>query len=434
MWLPDLADPAWVRRVLSQESERLGFGDGPCEVALLDVRLSHPHRPESRLCHGWATYVVTPRGAPPVQLYLKGFTDVRDSPAAPQEHRGDRGPGHAHHLHEHGLVVWRFPDDPGLPTLRHLAGPTVAPSLLPSAVTEVLPSGADGAQATVVRYQPEASATLRVSSAGHPEPAVFAKHLAGGAVAQVAARHRALWELSRSATALRVTEPLAADPLRNVLWTREVPGGPLVEMVATAALPDEAPAIGRLLAVLHLSGAGPAETVDVDLLVAELRKKAAKISAAHPDVARLTTDLVSVAAENRSAMQQPRRCALHGDLHLDQLVSSPDGPVLVDLDSMLSGPPEFDLAELLVDLALRRLPPPVTRAVADRLLSSYTAAADATVDPALLELCAAAEFVNRCYRHLRRHTAGWQRALEVDLARRDDVFALLTGGPALRSR
>ena len=70
---------------------------------------------------------------------------------------------------------------------------------------------------------------------------------------------------------------------------------------------------------------------------------------------------------------------LHGDFHLDQLVGSATGPVLVDLDSMVLGPREVDLAEFLVDLALRDLPDDVTRDVAAGMLSSYAAAAGSPI-------------------------------------------------------
>jgi aminoglycoside phosphotransferase (APT) family kinase protein len=118
-------------------------------------------------------------------------------------------------------------------------------------------------------------------------------------------------------------------------------------------------------------------------------------------------------------------CTLHGDFHLAQLVSSARGPVLVDLDSMMHGPPEVDLAEFLVELALRGLPESVTQEVARGLLSSYSSASGIEIDAALLETCADIEFLNRCYRHLRRHSPGWQSALETALGRHAEMRSLL---------
>jgi hypothetical protein len=58
-------------------------------------------------------------------------------------------------------------------------------------------------------------------------------------------------------------------------------------------------------------------------------------------------------------------------------------------------------------------------------LSSYAAATGTEVDAALLEICADAEFLNRCYRHLRRHSPGWQSALETELGRHAEMRSLL---------
>ena len=156
-----------------------------------------------------------------------------------------------------------------------------------------------------------------------------------------------------------------------------------------------------------------------------MRKKSGKLTHAHPAVEPIVSDLLAAATRRRSDVARERVCTLHGDFHLDQLVASADGPVLVDLDTMVHGPPEVDLAEFLVDLALRALPEGVAEEVADQLLSSYVAATGTGVDAALLAVCADAEFVNRCYRHLRRHTPGWQQELEAELSRHGDVARLL---------
>ena len=72
MWLPHLADVAWMTQVLSRHAAALGLPGSVTAVQLLDARLTHPHRPESPRCRGWATYLVTLRDAAPVQLYVKG--------------------------------------------------------------------------------------------------------------------------------------------------------------------------------------------------------------------------------------------------------------------------------------------------------------------------------------------------------------------------
>jgi streptomycin 6-kinase len=139
------------------------------------------------------------------------------------------------------------------------------------------------------------------------------------------------------------------------------------------------------------------------------------------------SELVGTATSRRDEVTEERERTLHGDFHLDQLVDSPRGPVLVDLDSMLRGAPEIDLAEFLVDLALRDLPAHVVDDVGRSMLASYAQASGSDVDPALLAICADAEFVNRCYRKLRHHAPGWSAELEAELGRHEAVRALLKG-------
>lgn len=426
MWLPNLADVAWMTDVLSRHGGTLGLPGDVAAVELLDARLTHPFGPGSPRCRGWATYLVTSTGSDPVRLYVKGFPAGGASQAAWQQDRVTRGAGRSAYLHELDLVVWRFPEDPRLPTLPALVTPRLAARIMPPAVRDLLGSSpGDGLRTTVVRYQPEVSATLRLEVDRDGAPAVFAKHLADGTVADIAARHQALWSTSDPPPELRIAEPLAADPVRGVLWTRGVSGHPLAEAVDPDQLPDATASLGALLAALHASSVHVTEDVVVDDLLAEAHSKAAKLARAHPVIASVVTDLVAATTRRRGDAVHERVCTLHGDFHLAQLVSSARGPVLVDLDSMMQGPPEVDLAEFLVELALRGLPESVTQEVARGLLSSYSSASGIEIDAALLETCADIEFLNRCYRHLRRHSPGWQSALETALGRHAEMRSLL---------
>jgi hypothetical protein len=426
MWLPNLADVAWMTHQLPRHLAALGLPGPVATVELLDARLTHPHRPESPRCRGWATYLVTPGDGPPVQLYVKGYPDRAASEAAWRQDRLNRPEARSTHLPDLDLVVWRFPDDPRLPALPTLVAPRAAAGVLPPAVRDVLGMGpGDEPRITVVRYQPEASVTLRLEARVDGARAVFAKHLAEGDVAGIGARHQALWSLSDPRHGLRIAEPLATDPTRGVLWTRGVAGRPLTDSVVADRLPTATAPLGAMLAALHATPVSTTEAVGVDHLLAEARKKADKLIRAHPPVAAMVAGLVARATRRRGDVLRDRVTTLHGDFHLDQLVSSEHGPVLVDLDAMVHGPPELDLAEFLVDLALRDLPEIVTHEVARGLLSSYAAASGSRVDAALLDVCADAEFLNRCYRHLRRHSPGWQSALEAELGRHAAVASLL---------
>lgn len=415
MFLPHLADAVWATGLVARHAGNLAILGAIGTVRLLDARLTHPHRPSSPAARGWATYAVA-TAERPVQLYVKGFPDAATAEAAAGEDP------RATWLRGEDVVVWRFPDDPRLRTLPTLVDPRGVGEAMPDPVRAVV--GEAGVRPTVVRYQPEASATLRLDSGRSPATTVFAKNLADRPVAELATMHQALWSHAAASQHLRVAEPLAVDVDGSVLWTRGVPGPPLTSAVPPSRLPDVARSIGALLAELHASPVDVPERLTADDLLVEVRKKADKLARAHPPVEQRLSDLVAATRSRRAEVHGERQRPLHGDFHLDQLVASPSGPVLVDLDSMVTGAPELDLAEFLVDLALRGLPEPVVRDVGRTLLRSYVETSGSDVDAALLAICADAEFVNRCYRKLRHHAPGWEADLERELGRHDAVRAV----------
>jgi aminoglycoside phosphotransferase (APT) family kinase protein len=61
------------------------------------------------------------------------------------------------------------------------------------------------------------------------------------------------------------------------------------------------------------------------------------------------SDRRAALAEQLAALEYPLPPAVvHGDAHLGNLIPGPDGPVLCDFDSTSFGPPEWDLAPVLV--------------------------------------------------------------------------------------
>lgn len=433
MWLPAVADTEWMTEVFSRNAVLLGLMDGVSSARMLDARLSHPHEPESRLCSGWATYELTTgetTSTVPILLYVKAFP-AGASTAAWQQHCAAVPYTAARHLPTLDLIVWQFPEDPGLPALPALVDPVVAVRHLPPVLGTALAGsgfGPGGLGVEVVRYQPETNATLRYDvdlGAASDAPGVFAKHLAGGDVAATARRHCELWSLTARTPGLRIAAPLAADLQRGVLWTRALAGQPMVSALQPERLRAAAYDVALVLASLHDCGVVVAEQVCVEDALTEARKKSDKLAWAHPPIARLVCELATAAQVWRAGVHIKTDRTLHGDFHVGQLIDEPDGAYLVDLDSMVRGPAEMDLAEFVVDLSLRDVPEPVVKEIVPLLLDEYESHAGRSLDPALLRTFADAEFVNRCYRHLRRHAPGWSTALEHDLAQHDKLASLL---------
>lgn len=405
----DLASPDGVAAVVRRHHRVLGLPEAPATVELLDVRIRNPQLPDSPRCRGWATVrVPSPPGGP-------GRDDL-----VLLLHAGDELPAGGTTLPGLPLRVWSFPHDPGLPALVPMTDLQRAEGLLPGGlarehVTEV----------RVVRWQPGVSASLRcalVGPAGHS--AVYAKVLAHGALLTVDDVQR--WLHAQSSEDLRVPEPLGADPVGGVLWSAEVDGCSLLDILRCGdptAVDRTAWRTGRCLAALHASAAVPrlrhVEPADV---VAEAAKKAAKVARAQPQHDHAVRRLAGVVAEglDRTSVAPG---LLHGDCHVGQLLVTREGPVLLDLDEMVTGDPAVDLAELAVDLVLRDLPTGTVRRFLTLAGSSYGAAGGVPPMAGVLRGYAAAELLNRCYRHLRRPMPGWQVDLAVALAGASDVLA-----------
>ena len=450
MWIPDLADADRMADLLAPHAATLGLPGGIGACRLVDARLSNPHLPGTARCHGWATYVLEParrhgpgaageavdaggagagagRGegdartwfleAHPPGLGRRVWAGSTASGPASGPAAGPATP--ARFLPDLDVVAWPFPTDPALPLLSELVDPRRAVRHVPGVTPPVTAVRA-------VRYQPRTSAVLRVELADGG--AVFAKLVDPALVdvAAVARTHRALWARSAPGGRLRVAEPLGDDPTAGLLWTRAVEGPGVAAGLDAGTAARLADDVAALTAALHATAVGRGEPVDLRGVAGEARKKVAKMAVAHPAAAeRLATllDRGPTLASHRAAA-----VTVHGDLHVDQLVAGPDGLVLLDLDSVTTGPPELDLAELVVDLVLREPPAGVVDRFVPRLLAAYQDHAGArapALDRALLAALADAEFVNRCYRHLRRHLPGWAADLERELDRHTRLTGLL---------
>ncbi len=430
MWVPGLADTEWVATVLRTHHRELGLPAPPARVELLDVRISNPHTPTSARCHGWATVRVDehddPGSGAAVVLLLQGWTESVTSTAP----GGRQVPGLP-------LLVWRFPADPGLPALRELVDPDALRQRVPYQRAGLDPDLAYDLEARCVRWQPGASATVSVRvdhRASSTE--LFAKALAGGGAGAIDdAQH---WLHETAPRPLRVAEPLGTDEAGAVLWTRAVAGPPLLDRLRTGSpgqVTQAASSVGAAVAAVHASGLRPGRTTTWAAVAAEAEKKAAKVRRAQPglDTAVAAVAAVATAARDPHPGGERRARPLHGDFHVQQFLDPPSGPVLLDLDEMSCGDPEADLAEFAVDVCLQDLPAETVRRVLVTLCTAY-AATGLAVDAGLMRSYAAAEFLNRCYRHLRRPVTGWQQELGRELDRFPVVLAAVDAatstGPA----
>ena len=420
MFVPDIADEGRMTEVISLHAARLGFAGRVGQCQLLDAQIRHSHRPSSTRCRGWATYAVSAGDgpAPDVLLYIRGLPDGASGKEWADLVAAGRARGAAH-LQEHDLIVWMFPADPALPALAELVDPASVVEHLPRQRVVALDGrhvAPEDVAVDVIRYQPETSATLRcvITGGQEQEPVTLYAKVLETDPAPIGEVHERLWARAAEVPALRIPRPLGTDPDLHAVWTLGVPGPSLGSSVEPGTLSSTARDVAGIVAALHACGVNVARRASWTDCLTEGRKKAAKLGEALPGCGAVVN---AIAPADLPLGHGAPSAIVHGDLHLDQFVDAPGGPVLVDLDSVATGVAELDLAEVAVDVALRALPADAVAVFVHELLESYECHADKPVDLALLRALADAEFLTRCHRHLRRRARGWAVELEAELAR-----------------
>jgi Phosphotransferase enzyme family len=429
VFVPEIADERRMTEIIKASSERLGLGPLVGAGRLVEAQIRHSHRPNSPRCTGWATYTVPAdsAGRPSVLLYVRGYPDGTSEQEWADLVASGRARG-ATRIEDQDLIVWVFPDDPCLPALAALVDPERIASRLPAErVPELLARTitAGDVELDVVRYQPETSATVRYRIAvGRVEdPVVLYAKAIDADPSNLGTLQDRLWVRSADWPELRIAQPLGSDPELRVLWTLGVPGTPVRPQHEPAAAASLARAVARTVAALHRSGVRPSHVIRWEDLLAEGRKKAAKLAEALPRCRSAVAAIAPRDGRYEPAVNAP--ATVHGDLHLEQIIDGPDGLVLVDLDSVASGDAEVDLAELVVDVVLRSVSIDAVDAFVSALLESYERHAAAQIRLGLLRALADAEFLTRCHRHLRRRAPGWELALERALDRHAVLAAAL---------
>ncbi len=138
------------------------------------------------------------------------------------------------HIGSLDMVVWAFPNDPGLPALADVIDPQRVVHHLPY---RGLPIGLDGSTdarevtVEVVHYHPEERCVSRLCLIWGTEPRTLrlvGKTYAGHSGEQVYQRMRDIWNLmQRQAGGFDLPQPLGYCPEINTLWLPYLPGEPL---------------------------------------------------------------------------------------------------------------------------------------------------------------------------------------------------------------
>jgi len=219
----------------------------------------------------------------------------------------------------------------------------------------------------------------------------------------------------------RVRAPAALGfcPELRLLVQEEVPGCSFKEQLVESGSPELMRQIARVLVKLH-SQPWPGPAFRMPQHVARCHPKHEILARERQDLAERIDFIVRRAHEIEAGFSLDDFGAIHGDLHLSQiLVDGPDA-YLIDLDSLALGDPAADLANLLVFLNSHRRIPGLSELI-EVLLDGYFEVMDERIR-ARIPVYQAATLLRRSCKDLRFRRPGWR---ERATGRIDDAVALL---------
>ncbi len=319
------------------------------------------------------------------------------------------------------LELQEFPYDAALPQLQTLTHPSrVLEAMPPSARTNF--RATHSIRSTPVSYRPGERCTLAlaayVNGARTPDARVFAKTFSDDRAVQIGGRLRHLArELHQPRRTLRVPT-LFVDTLdERTLWMPELRGTPALEALDAAPAPRLQKLVAAL-AELHAIKPVLAPTADRAQRLEEAHRKVRKLARAFPFAESYGARAVERCASLLPRLAPQHDALCHGDAHLGQFAFLADGVAMFDVDELVRGDFEADLASLAVSVATNsRVGIEGVRDSLTRIFHVYSRAPTAVrpIDPQIYEFYRRLQLIDRAYRDHWRHGAVMRFAIEQAL-------------------
>ncbi|MET0460838.1 MAG: aminoglycoside phosphotransferase family protein [Ilumatobacteraceae bacterium] len=230
---------------------------------------------------------------------------------------------------------WTFPDDRRLPNIAEL--------MAPADDVVALVAGRSWTHSEVAEYAPERSLTVRAVDADGRAVA-YVKHLPPGArdIDALAERYDHVCRALRVVGGVGAPRSLGRSAELGLVALAPVPGVRWTDLPA-GHLPATAELMGRAIAALHGVPA-PAGTPTFERLApARLRRSAAVLAAARPDVAG---EVGLVVDRLIASIPADEPVLLHGDCHPKNVIVDGDRLALIDLDQAGTGAAAADTGSL----------------------------------------------------------------------------------------
>ena len=291
------------------------------------------------------------------------------------------------HFREIESIAWGFPYDRKMVSLpnaldRDMLRSQVLPSLLGpqrAAEWDVVDLTSE-----VMHYVPEHTCTMRVTMHLHNRMTgettsftVFGKTFANH---QGMLSYQALQQLwnspARKLGALVLPEPLAFDSETNTLWQSNLIGAPLTHFpLADPRMCGWMEKAGATLATLHGTPLEDLPLCQIPDIMERLNNAIGMLAPLRPTCQESLHALSSVLAQQARQLSSHPPATLHGDPHRKNLFLQDETVALIDLDSITTGLPLYDVGSCLASVwyrvALGEISTPLAKALARSFLNGY---------------------------------------------------------------
>lgn len=300
------------------------------------------------------------------------------------------------HLVELGMVVWRFPADPGIARLADLVDMKQVTTLIP----KQLSNGDELTEIEIINYRPEVRCTARYGFRSANAPAqynLYGKIYADLTGQIISANLSALSTQSQHADAFVIPTSLGYDADRHILWMQGLEGLPIKNLLFGINPQPLIDRITRALAAFQQISLPQLTSISHEKNLREWQKKARKLAHSYAELGDELKSLVNVLENN--CVESVTKGLLHGDFHIEQLALLSSGRIaLFDFDELAYGDSLQDLANFAADLYNHKLPTDQTDSLVDKLLNAYRLASNGQVSPKRFYWHLCGQLLTRAYR------------------------------------
>lgn len=398
-----------------------GFAELGLEIEHLEVMHAHrraPRRnPQSEVCRIAVCYRAGIGGTGMARARTQILYGKVLPPSAAQRElaRSGERPGAASRpvwVESLDMLVWSFPDDPGLPQLRALLEPHPSLAGLPMPLrAEIRARRTDGALLApeLVRYRPEERATLRWRLPRGTT--LYAKTFAGEEGAALHQRFAGFAARAGERDAFEVAPPIGYDAGTRTFWQRGVVARGLSEALTEENCAGLMKRVARGLAHLHGLDLPAGQRRALADLSEAAQRRARKLARCLPEHAEAAARVGETIATHAGRFPNAPEGLIHGDFHIEQLRLRGQRVVVFDFDEFARGDPLEDLASFAVKCALAD--EQLARSASDRLAEWYARARPDAFDARRLAWHLAVQWLHKASR-----AYVWQRPNWRDEVRR----------------